>query len=139
MTSYLSEEQIIDINIKTILQNGGDSDFAGVILNKNSFSYLIEMIDGLVFGQSNVPCDVDKAVFYVSKIIRNHIFYDGNKRTGLICAMVFLAINGHTPKVITDDALIELGLGIADNRITDEEVREWFLERYPTADNEGVT
>lgn len=136
MTNYLSEDQIIDINIKTILQNGGDPDLAGIILNKGSFSYLMGMIDGSVFGQPNVPCDVDKAVFYVSKIIRNHIFYDGNKRTGLICAMVFLAINGHTPKVITDEAIIELGLGIADNRTTDEMIREWFLERYPTA---GVT
>lgn len=48
--------------------------------------------------------------------------------------MVFLAINGHTPKVITDDAIVELGLGVADNRITDEEVREWFLKKYPTAE-----
>jgi len=134
VTYYLSADQIVDINIKTILQNGGNADFAGVVSNEDSFFYLIETIDGSIFGQPNVPTDLDKAVFYTSKIIRNHIFYDGNKRTGLICAMVFLAINGHTPKIITEDAIIELGLGIADNRITDEEVREWFRTRYPTAE-----
>lgn len=133
MTKFLSREQIIDINRKTILQNGGNSDFAGVVLNKDSFSFLVEMIDEVVYGQPYAPYDVDKAVFYVSKIIRNHIFYDGNKRTGMICAIAFLTINGHTPKNLTDDAIIELALRIADNRVTDEEVREWFLERYPTA------
>lgn len=133
VTIYLTASLIIEINQKTIFQNGGNRDFAGVVFNESSFLYLIDAIDSELYGDPKCPTDLDKAVFYATKIIRNHIFYDGNKRTGIICAMVFLAMNGHTPKMVTSEDIIELGLGIASNKISDEEVRIWFMERYPTS------
>ena len=36
----------------------------------------------------------DLATAYAAGIIRNHPFVDGNKRTGFMCAFVFLAENG---------------------------------------------
>ncbi len=36
----------------------------------------------------------EKAAAYAFFIIKNHPFVDGNKRTGLHCALVFLYLNG---------------------------------------------
>jgi len=36
----------------------------------------------------------EKAAAYVFFVIKNHPFVDGNKRTGLHCALVFLYLNG---------------------------------------------
>ena len=40
------------------------------------------------------PDTSDLATAYAAGIIRNHPFVDGNKRTGFMCAFVFLAENG---------------------------------------------
>lgn len=40
------------------------------------------------------PDTGDLATAYAAGIIRNHPFVDGNKRTGFMCAFVFLAENG---------------------------------------------
>lgn len=36
----------------------------------------------------------EMAAAYVFHIVENHPFFDGNKRTGLACALAFLKING---------------------------------------------
>lgn len=36
----------------------------------------------------------EMAAAYLFHIVQNHPFVDGNKRTGAVCALVFLAING---------------------------------------------
>lgn len=40
------------------------------------------------------PDTSDPATAYAAGIIRNHPFVDGNKRTGFMCAFLFLAENG---------------------------------------------
>jgi death on curing protein len=34
------------------------------------------------------------AAAYLFHVVSNHAFVDGNKRTGLLCALVFLDLNG---------------------------------------------
>lgn len=47
------------------------------------------------------------AAHYAVHLAQNHAFHDGNKRTGIASALVFLAMNG-TPKQPTPKALREL-------------------------------
>jgi death-on-curing protein len=47
---------------------------------------------------------------------RNHPFVDGNKRTALLAALVFLDLNGITVERETD-ALYELTMGVAEGRV----------------------
>lgn len=53
----------------------------------------------------------------VLHIARNHPFVDGNKRTGLATALVFLDMNGVRIGA-TDDELEDLAVGVAAGRIT---------------------
>jgi death-on-curing protein len=54
------------------------------------------------FGGNYLHIDAfEMAAAYVFHICKNHPFFDGNKRTGLACCLVFLEMNGIT---ILDDA-----------------------------------
>lgn len=45
----------------------------------------------------------EKAAAYAFFIIKNHPFIDGNKRTGLHCALVFLYLNGMKIEIPSDE------------------------------------
>jgi len=54
---------------------------------------------------------------YLFHIVQNHPFVDGNKRTGLLAALVFLELNGISI-AHGSSALYDLTLGVAEGRIT---------------------
>jgi len=92
---YLTEEEIISINKDMILSFGGIY-YEGVrnIKNDNSFKYLITAPAMEAFGVPRYPNIFNKAAAYLFFIIKDHIFCDGNKRTGMMAAFTFLDING---------------------------------------------
>lgn len=56
------------------------------------------------------------AAAYLFHLVQNHPFVDGNKRTGLLSALVFLALNG----VMLDQAtpvLYDITMAVADGRL----------------------
>jgi death-on-curing protein len=55
-------------------------------------------------------------------------FNDGNKRTGLACALVFLGLNGFSVDVPPQE-LYELTFAVANHRLSDRAVGVWFRER----------
>jgi death on curing protein len=62
-------------------------------------------------------------------IISNHIFMDGNKRTGLESAIGFLKLNGfRLNKKLTSSTIIDFTMKIASGESDLEECREWFKE-----------
>jgi death-on-curing protein len=58
----------------------------------------------------------EMAAAYLFHLARNHPFVDGNKRTALLAAVVFLDINGITLER-ESEALYELTMGVAEGRI----------------------
>jgi death-on-curing protein len=56
------------------------------------------------------------AAAYLFHVARNHPFVDGNKRTALLAALVFLDINGIAVER-ESEALYELTMGVAEGRI----------------------
>lgn len=58
---------------------------------------------------------------YLYHIVCNHPFVDGNKRAGLLAALVFLDVNGITIEH-SSETLYELTVGVAEGRISKQEV-----------------
>ena len=57
------------------------------------------------------------AAAYAFGISRNHPYIDGNKRTGFLCAVVFLSINGfalQADEVSATQAMLDLAAGVTD-------------------------
>ncbi len=65
----------------------------------------------------------EMAAAYLYPIVCNHAFVDGDKRTGLLAALVFLDLNGIVVAHGTD-ALFELTLAVAEGRMTKPAVAE---------------
>ncbi len=97
-------------------------------LHEENLDYLIEAVQAELFGEPMYPTVHDKAGVYFFSIICNHIFQDGNKRTGLEAALLFLQLNGYD-LVVDDDLLTNFTLSAASGELSLAEVQAWFAGR----------
>jgi death-on-curing protein len=70
----------------------------------------------------------DLAAAYLVGFARSQGFSDGNKRTGLACALVFLALNG-APLHVPPAELYALTMAVANNQADDAAVAAYFRDR----------
>ena len=76
-------------------------------------------------GEELYPTKEEKGARLGFNLVSNHAFVDGNKRIGLLVMLSFLAINGITLKY-TDEELVEIGLSLAEGKMTYEELLSWI-------------
>ena len=60
-------------------------------------------------------------------LITNHAFVDGNKRIGIYVMLSFLEMNGIRIQC-TDEEIVDIGLALADGRMTYEELLRWVID-----------
>lgn len=142
---YLLKEDIILINQMTIERHGGNFVPPFNFLNEAPLDYLVEAVQSEMFGSPLYPNIFDKAGLYMFNTISNHIFQDGNKRTGLESALLFLKLNNyHLKKNIEfikigtqrfpsigespSEILTEFTLEVASSKIDLEVCQNWFKE-----------
>ena len=65
------------------------------------------------------------AAAYTYGIARNHGFADGNKRTALVVADLFLMLNGYELSSSPAENVMTI-LGVADGSISENELEIWF-------------
>ena len=135
---YLTIDLIVYLNHRTVEENGGLFVPPSNFLHGEQLEYVVDAVQGEMFGQEVYPTLADKAAVYMFNIISNHVFADGNKRTGLTAALHFLAKNGHFLRdtlvevngrpyqVSHDKALENFTLAVASARVTLDECRAWF-------------
>ena len=68
------------------------------------------------------------AAAYLLGFARSQGFSDGNKRTGLACALVFLALHG-APLHVPPAGLFALTMAVANNQADDTAVAAYFRDR----------
>lgn len=73
------------------------------------------------------PSIVRLAASYAFGISRNHPFLDGNKRTSLVVAELFLALNGYA-LTASDAQCVTTFLELAAGDTTEEQLAEWIAE-----------
>jgi death-on-curing protein len=73
------------------------------------------------------------AASYAFGISRNHPFLDGNKRTSLVVAELFLALNGYA-LTASDTRCVTTFLLLAAGEITEEELAEGITAHSRAAD-----
>jgi len=72
----------------------------------------------VMFGGSYLHASLaEMAAAYLFHVVRNHPFLDGNKRVGLMAALVFLGLNGLELEA-GEDELTELVLGVASGTVS---------------------
>ncbi len=124
---YLDYQEIVDVNRRIVLQTGGFT--AGQVVNVDSIHYLVEIVQAEFGDEYLYPSLAEKAALYAYNIITRHIFPDGNKRTGMICAFWFLRLNGCSIREsMSDEEIVEFALKIANGIIDLQGVVTWFRE-----------
>lgn len=129
----------------TIEQHGGNFIPPFNFLNEDTIDYLIDAVEGELFGAPLYPKASDKAGLYMYNIISGHAFQDGNKRTGLETALLFLKLNGYKlqePLIAVDcegkripkegktsnEVLFQFTIEMASGDISLKEAQMWFEE-----------
>jgi death on curing protein len=65
------------------------------------------------------------AAAYCHGIVKNHPFVDGNKRTGTLSAVVFLAINGLEVE-FNEPEIVTMILGLAASEVSENQLAQWL-------------
>lgn len=142
---YLTKDDICLINRMTAERHGGNFELPNNFHNENPLDYLIEAIEAQMFDKPLYPELHDKAGLSMFNINGGHIFTDGNKRTALESALLFLKLNGYKlkeqlskielhGKLIPEKGnsnnkiLLEFALEVASSKHDLEEVQSWFKE-----------
>jgi len=71
------------------------------------------------------PGVAEMAAAYLFHICRNHAFNDGNKRVGVLAALIFLKVNG-VDRLPEPDDLMVATFEVASGERSKEALTEWF-------------
>lgn len=121
MIHYLSVKQILLIHSMVVNEIGGMHG------TRDHYAILscIQTPKQKVFGTELYPTIFDKAAVYAKYIIMHHPFLDGNKRTGMTAAMIFLENNGY--QIIAKQGEIEqMALRIINIKLEIKEIASWL-------------
>ena len=79
-------------------------------------------------GKELYPSKEEKGARLGYSLISNHAFVDGNKRIGMHIMLTFLEVNGIRLN-LTDEDIVEAGLGVASGRMSYEDLLTWIHSR----------
>lgn len=65
------------------------------------------------------------AAAYCAGIVKNHPFIDGNKRTGVLAAVTFLALND-VPVDFEEATIVTMIIGLAASEVSEDELAQWL-------------
>ena len=121
---YLSAADVLEIHSIVIDETGGSHG----IRDQGAVASLEDLPRQSAFGNELYPTLFLKAAVYVRNIIFSHPFIDGNKRTALSAAAVFLELNGR--RIIVEEGEIEkFALSIIAQKMDLQNIAEW-LEKH---------
>lgn len=120
---YLSAEQLLFIHARLIEETGGSHGVRDLGMLLSAAGRPQASFD----GQDLYSDLFSKAAALMESLIRNHPFVDGNKRTGVTAAGLFLRRNGYRLTANNTD-LVSITMEIAQSQSDVEELTIWFRD-----------
>lgn len=117
---FLSAEQVLFIHARVISETGGSHGLRDIGLLQSAVARPNATFDGEELYSSTF----EKAAALMHSLIKNHPFIDGNKRVGVLSAIVFLNNNNIIIEARNDD-LINFTLSVV-NDLQLNQIAEWF-------------
>ena len=102
---------------------GGDSGLRDPALLESAVAQPAATFDGKYLH--SFPHEM--AAAYLFHLVGNHPFVDGNKRAGVVAALVFLDLNGYETDAKRGE-VYDLTIGVARGQIGKAEVAQWFQD-----------
>ena len=119
--NYLTAQQVIFIHARLIDETGGVHGIRDLGSLESAVSRARASFDGddLYVGV------FAKAAALLQSLIRNHPFIDGNKRTGIAAAGIFLWRNGFAMDA-SDEDLVKFCLDVVTIPLENQAIEEWL-------------
>lgn len=122
---WLERDAVIIFHEEALREHGGPAGLrddamldSGLARPRNAFAY----------GEQDI-CQL--ATLYAAGIVRNHPFVDGNKRTGFLCAALFLELNG-LRLIASDEDVVANTVALAAGTIDEAAYTEWLRANSTT-------
>lgn len=124
--SFVSEADICEMHDLIIQELGGRAGIHNIGLLESAINQPLMILS---YGSSAEQEITYLAATYFFHIIKNHPFIDGNKRTGLLTALKFLAKNGYEIDVSDEavyDDLYQIAIDTAASKKSKNEIAAFF-------------
>lgn len=121
---FLSVDDVLAIHDDTIRHEGGQ----GGLRDAGLLESAVLMPQQQFGGEYLHPGLPEMAAAYLFHIAQNHAFYDGNKRTAALAALVFLDVNG-VDALPPPDELERITLAVAAGETSKGALTEWMRDQ----------
>jgi death-on-curing family protein len=121
VTRYLTPEQVMFLHSRLIQETGGAHGIRDLSMLLSALGRVQATFDG-----KELYADIfAKGAALFDSLIRNHPFVDGNKRTAIASAGMFLLINGFSLQV-SNDEMVQFTLSCAQSEKKLDEIVSWL-------------
>lgn len=124
MARFLSKEEILFVHRVEVERSGGTPAIRDMGELESSVG-----APKVTFGGVEMMNIFEMAATYVHSIAYHHPFLDGNKRTALLSALIFLYYNGYTCEEKYEEELADLVLGMLAHDYEKEDIAKFFESR----------
>lgn len=121
--NYLTPQQILFLHSRIIAETGGSHGVRDLGALEAAAARPRMTFD----GEELYPDVFSKAAALMESIIRNHPFVDGNKRTGIAAAALFLLRNGWL-LTASNEEVEEFTLRVARSEATFDDIVHWLRQ-----------
>ena len=128
---FLTVDHVLAIHRRMIDEFGGVPEVRDYGLLESAVAMPAARFGGK-FLHHGVPA---MAAFYLFHICKNHPFFDGNKRTAVVAAEIFVLINGMR-LMATNEELEHLTLGMAEGTVSKDEAIAFFRKKLTEIEEE---
>lgn len=119
---FLRVQDLELIHMQIIDASGGSQG----IRDRGRLESAIAAMAQEVFGRELYPSIFEKAASLTRAIIADHPFTDGNKRTGMMAALVFLNLNGHDTAKLPNKELEDFAVRVAVDHLEITVIADWL-------------
>ena len=120
--NYLAAEQVLFIHARLISETGGMHG----VLDLGLLLSAVARPQATFDGQDLYPDTFSKAAALLESLVSNHAFVDGNKRTAITSAGLFLGINGYR-LTANNQQLEDFTLQCARHAVSLDEIARWLV------------
>ena len=124
---FLTLEEVLEIHSDQLQRYGGgpgirDQGLLISALAQPSSSFQGQYLHSSLFHM---------AAAYLFHIVKNHPFIDGNKRTGVVSSLMFLALN-EIEIELSEDEMEKMVLDVASSKMEKDALCHWFEQHVQT-------
>jgi death-on-curing protein len=123
VTRYLSPEQVLFLHSRLIAETGGAHGVRelGMLLSA------VGRPQAALADADLYPDLFSKTATLMDSLVRNHPFADGNKRTAITAAGLFLWLNRYQLSVENEE-IVRFALACAQSQLALDEIIGWFKQ-----------